>query len=54
MQHVLSLCYNRPRTRRRMSRDLANWHEIWENAVDIALQVRDNVRLCPLVLARLH
>ncbi|KAF8602722.1 Mak10-domain-containing protein [Ceratobasidium sp. AG-I] len=45
MQHVLSLCYNRPRTRRRMSRDLANWHEIWENAVDIALQVREDAAL---------
>lgn len=57
MQHILSLCYNRPRTRRRMSRDLAAWHELWENAVDVAVQVREDAsfgKLRRLPLGILH
>ncbi|KAG8746151.1 hypothetical protein FRC10_006017 [Ceratobasidium sp. 414] len=42
MQHLASLCYNRPRMRRSMSKALASWHEIWEDAVDVAVAVRDD------------
>ncbi|QRV86808.1 Mak10 subunit, NatC N(alpha)-terminal acetyltransferase [Ceratobasidium sp. AG-Ba] len=44
-RHLLSLCYNRPRMRRSMSKTLASWHEIWEDTVDVAVKVRNDPEL---------
>ncbi|CAE6429463.1 unnamed protein product [Rhizoctonia solani] len=57
LQHTLCLCHNRPRTRRKMSKSLADWHELWENAIDMAVLVREDPalrRLRRLPLGVLH
>ncbi|KAG8753041.1 hypothetical protein FRC12_011688 [Ceratobasidium sp. 428] len=45
MQHLMSLCYNRPRMRRSMSKTLASWHQIWEDTIDVAVAVREDESL---------
>lgn len=45
LQHALGLCYNRPRMRRKISKNLADWHELWEHAVDMAILVREDPTL---------
>ncbi|KAB5595202.1 N-alpha-acetyltransferase 35 [Ceratobasidium theobromae] len=45
VQHTMSLCANRPRMRRKMSRLLADWHVLWEHAVDMAVLVREDPML---------
>ncbi|KAG8688818.1 hypothetical protein FRC09_012718, partial [Ceratobasidium sp. 395] len=45
MQHLISLCYNRPRMRRSMSKTLASWHQIWEDTIDVAVAVREDESL---------
>ncbi|CAE6434464.1 unnamed protein product [Rhizoctonia solani] len=42
LQHALCLCHNRPRMRRKLSKSLADWHELWENTIDMALLVRED------------
>ncbi|KAG9126713.1 hypothetical protein FRC07_002256 [Ceratobasidium sp. 392] len=45
MLHLMSLCYNRPRMRRNMSKTLTSWHEIWEDTIDVAVVVREDEKL---------
>ncbi|GAB1517095.1 hypothetical protein RhiTH_000138 [Rhizoctonia solani] len=57
LQHALCLCHNRPRMRRKLSKSLADWHELWENTIDTALLVRKDPvlqRLRRLPLGILH
>ncbi|CAE6479222.1 unnamed protein product [Rhizoctonia solani] len=57
LQFSLCLCHNRPRMRRKMSKSLAGWHELWENAIDMAVLVREDPvlrRLRRLPLGILH
>ncbi|CUA72156.1 hypothetical protein RSOLAG22IIIB_00819 [Rhizoctonia solani] len=57
LQSTLCLCHNRPRMRRKMSKSLADWHELWENAIDMAVLVREDPvlrRLRRLPLGILH
>ncbi|KAH7340129.1 Mak10 subunit, NatC N-terminal acetyltransferase-domain-containing protein [Rhizoctonia solani] len=57
LQHTLCLCHNRPRIRRKMSKSLADWHELWENTIDMAVLVREDPalrRLRRLPLGILH
>ncbi|KAL5636231.1 hypothetical protein ACGC1H_004897 [Rhizoctonia solani] len=57
LQFSLCLCHNRPRMRRKMSKSLASWHELWENAIDMAVLVREDPvlrRLRRLPLGILH
>ncbi|CAE7104700.1 unnamed protein product [Rhizoctonia solani] len=57
LEYALCLCHNRPRMRRKMSRSLIDWHELWEDTVDLAVLVREDStlrRLRRLPLGILH
>ncbi|KAG8764246.1 hypothetical protein FRC11_011262 [Ceratobasidium sp. 423] len=57
LQYTQCLCHNRPRIRRKISKCLADWHELWEDAIDMAVLVREDPtlrRLRRLPLGILH